>query len=90
MNCAARRSLTEVGVISLACALATVLIDIVLMTAPVESMEWLTSVLSVVSLALPVLLLVAEVRAWLAITRAGSDVFNLSGKVVLAAALWFG
>lgn len=79
MNCSARRSLTEVGVISLACALATVLIDIVLMTAPVESMEWLTSVLSVVSLALPVLLLVAEVRAWLAITRAGSDVFNLSG-----------
>lgn len=90
MNCSARRSLTEVGVISLACALATVLIDIVLMTAPVESMEWLTSVLSVVSLALPILLLVAEVRAWLAITRAGSDVFNLSGKVVLAAALWFG
>lgn len=90
MNCSARRSLTEVGVISLACALATVLIDIVLMTAPVESMEWLTSVLSVVSLALPVLLLVTEVRAWLAITRTGSDVFNLSGKVVLAAALWFG
>ena len=56
MDCSARRSLTEVGVISLACALATVLIDIVLMTAPVESMEWLTSVLSVVSLALPVLL----------------------------------
>lgn len=90
MNCSARRALIEVGVMSLVCALAGILVDVIMMTAPAESAEWLAMVLSAVSLALPILLLVAEVRAWRAITREGGDIFRVSGKVVLAGALWFG
>ncbi len=90
VNCSVRRVLVEVGVMSLSCALANVLVDVIMMTAPAESAGWLAAVLSVVSVALPILLVVAEVRAWLAITRAGKDVFGFSGKVVLGAALWFG
>lgn len=90
MNCSVRRALVEVGVMSLSCALANVLVDVIMMTVPAESAGWLAAVLSVVSIALPILLVVAEVRAWLAIRRAGKDVFGFSGKVVLGAALWFG
>ncbi len=52
MNCSVRRALVEVGVMSLSCALANVLVDVIMMTAPAESAGWLAAVLSAVSIAL--------------------------------------